>query len=92
MTTSLKRNLKLGESLVRGKNPHERQKVEESFKAAPSLLRALADRLEINLESKVKDSEGIKQYLNTNWTLYQADNRGYRRALRDVLNMFVEYK
>ena len=92
MTESLKRNLKLGESLVRVKNPHDRKKIEDSFKAAPSFLRALADRLEINLESKVKDSEGLQQYLNTNWTLYQADNRGYRRALRDVLSMFVEYK
>lgn len=92
MTANLKRNLKLGEPLVRSKNPHDRLKVEESFKAAPAFLRALADRLEYNLESKVKDAEGIQQYLNTNWTLYQADNRGYRRALRDVLNMFVEYK
>ena len=92
MTESLKRNLKLGESLVRGTNPHERRKIEDSFKAAPAFLRALAGRLEHNLEVKVKDAEGIQQYLNTNWTLYQADNRGYRRALRDVLSMFVEYK
>lgn len=88
----LKRELKLGESLVRGKNPHERQKIESSYKAASTLLRVMADRIEKNLDDKVKDAESIKQYMNFNWAEYQADNRGYRRALRDILNMFVEYK
>lgn len=92
MTSQLKRELKLSETLVRTKNPHDRRKIEESFKASPSFLRALADKIEKTLEDKVKDAEGIKHYLNTNWTLYQADNRGYRRAIRDVLNMFIEYK
>lgn len=87
-----KRELRLGESLVRGKHPHERQKIEVSFKAASTVLRALADRIEKNLEDKIKDSENLKQYMNFNWAEYQADNKGYRRALRDILNMFVEYK
>lgn len=56
------------------------------------MLRALADRIEKNLEDKIKDSENLKQYMNFNWAEYQADNKGYRRALRDILNMFVEYK
>ena len=87
-----KREFKLGESLVRGRNPHDRRKIEDSYKSAPSFLRAFADRLEKNLEDKVKDAEGLKQYLNFNWAEYQADNRGYRRALRDILNLFVEYR
>ena len=87
-----KRELKLGESLVRGKHPHERNRIEEAYRSAPSFLRALADRLEKNLDDKVKDAESLTQYLNFNWAEYQADNRGYRRALRDVLNLFTEYK
>ncbi len=92
MTNPLKRHLKLSETLVRGVHPHERSRIEEAFKASPTFLRAFADRLEKNLDDKIKDSESIKQYMNTNWTLYQADNKGYRRALRDILNMFIEYK
>lgn len=86
------RELRLGESVVRGKNPHDRKKIEDGFKSSPAFLRALADRLEKNLDDKIKDAESFKQYLNFNWAEYQADNRGYRRALRDVLNTFVEYK
>lgn len=86
------RNLKLSESITRGLTPHERSRVEESFKAAPTLLRAVADRLEKMLNSKLKDAESITSYLNFNWSEYQADNRGYRRAIRDVLNLFMEYK
>jgi len=92
MKSSQKRELKLAESLVRNKTPEQRTKIEESFKAAPSFLRALADRLEAKLEEKIKDSESSKHYLSPNWSEYQADNRGYRRSLREVLNLIVEYK
>lgn len=86
------RQLKLSDALTRGMTPHERVKVEDSFKASPAFLRALADRLEKNLEAKIKDAESIQQYLNFSWSEYQADNRGYRRAIRDILNLFIEYK
>lgn len=87
-----KRECKLADCLVRGTNPHERKKIEDSYKAAPTFIKVLADRLEKNLEDKITESESIKQYMNTNWAGYQADNRGYRRAIRDVLNLIVEYK
>jgi len=90
--TKSNRNLRLSDSLTRGLTPHERSRVEESFKAAPTLLRAVADRLEKMLDTKLKEAESPASYLNFNWSEYQADNRGYRRAIRDVLNLFMEYK
>lgn len=86
------RNFRLSEALLRGKEDSDKTKIEDAFKSSKALLRSLADRIEKNLEDKILDSESVKQYLNFNWAEYQADNRGYRRALRDVLNLFVEYK
>lgn len=90
--TKKNRNLRLNDALTRGMTPHERVKVEDSFKASPTFLRSLADRLEKTLDSKIKESESFSQYLNFNWSETQADNRGYRRAVRDIMNLFIEYK
>jgi hypothetical protein len=90
MTMFQKKNLRLAESLLRGKPDTEKENIEESFKASPAFVKALVDRLEFNLDEKVKDSESTKHYLDKDWALYQADSMGYRRALREVLNLFTD--
>ena len=85
-----KKNLRLAESLLRSKSETEKQNIEESFKASPAFLKALVERLEANLEEKVKDSESTRHYVDKDWAMFQSDNMGYRRALRDVLNLFTD--
>lgn len=89
---SSSRKVRLNDAVTRGLASTERSRVEESFKASPTFLRTLADKLEKTLDTKIKDAESFSQYLNPNWAQVQADNRGYRRAVRDILNLFIEYK
>jgi len=92
MMNRLKRSLRFDSRLVRGRKEEEKKRIEESFNAAPTYLKALADRLESKVEESVMNAESMNQYLAPNWALRQSDSRGYRRALREVLSTFTEYK
>jgi len=83
-------DLKFHAALVADKNPHDTRVVEDSFKMGKDYLKCLVSKLHKMLDSKIKESEGINQYLNLNWSQYQADNRGYRRAVRDILSLIEE--
>lgn len=87
-----KRDLRLHDSLTRGASEEEKKLIENSFKASTTFLRALGDRLDKVLDDKIRESESVASYLTLNWSESQADNRGYRRAIRDVLNLFNERK
>ena len=52
----------------------------------------MSDKLDAMLDSKIKESESSFKYDEGNWNLRQADMYGYRRAIRDVLNLFVDNK
>lgn len=39
------------------------------------------------VESSIKEAESKDKYSTPNWEYYQSDNLGYRRALREVLNL-----
>ena len=52
----------------------------------------MSDKLTSMLEDKIKESESNLKYDGDNWSLRQADMHGYRRAIRDVLNLFVDNK
>lgn len=84
------KKLQLGDSLVRGRAQQDRSNIEESFKSATSFLKVFVTKLDTKLEEKIRDAESIRHYLTPNWSLTQADNRGYRRALRDVMSMLIE--
>ncbi len=82
--------LKFHSALVADKNPHETRAIEAAFKMGEDYLQCLVNKLNKMLDTKIKESEGINQYLNMNWAQYQADNRGYRRAVRDILSLIEE--
>jgi len=84
------RQLALNDKLVAGLNEDKANNVRESFTASRSFLTSLADELEKKIENKIKESESSSNYEKNSWSQYQADNFGYRRALRDVLNLFVD--
>jgi len=66
--------------------------VEEGFKASRSFLDAIVDRLEHKLDEKIRDSESFYQLKENNWELAQSYNYGYRQALRDFIEYFVDNK
>lgn len=88
----MSKELRLAEPLLRGKAPSDIEKIKDSYKAAPAYLKALSARIEKILDDAVTSSESLKQYSSPDWALYQADNRGYRRALREVLALMIHNK
>jgi len=84
--------LKLNASLLRNKSDEQKERLKESFTAAKTLLNTLADKLEDKLEDAVTEAESKSNYADKDWPLFQADNFGYRRALRDILKLYTENK
>lgn len=88
----MKRNYRLNSRLTKGLEENLKEHVGESFISAHGFLNVLADRLEEKIEEKVKANEAAAAYEKESWALYQADSMGYRRALREVINLFVDNK
>jgi hypothetical protein len=56
-------------------------------------VRSLIKRVvEKRLSRSILESETQSSYDSPNWALLQADNRGYRRALREVANIIYKDK
>lgn len=79
-------------------NPIERllkddqvESVKEDLKFARRFLNALTYRVQKELDDTIKDNESTVHYENPNWTYLQAEQLGYRRALRKVLE-FIDPK
>ena len=88
----MKKNYRLHSSLFRGLDDNKKEVLEDGFKSSRSFLNAMSDKLDAMLDSKIKESESTLKYDEDNWSLRQADMYGYRRAIRDVLNLFVDNK
>lgn len=88
----MNKNYRLHNSLLRGLDSNKKEALEDGFKSSRSFLNTLSDKLDSMLDSKIKESESALKYDEDNWSLRQADMYGYRRAIRDVLNLFVDNK
>lgn len=87
-----KRDYRLHDSLLRGLKETRKSEVEDGFKASRSFLDAIVDKLEKDLNTRIKEGESLLNYKNNNWELLQAHNYGYREALRYFINYFVDNK
>lgn len=72
--------------------PEKKELVEDGFKSSRSFLDAIVDRLEKTLDEKIRECENRLDLTNTNWELQQSYSYGYRSALRDFINYFVDNK
>lgn len=86
------KSYQLPQQVLRGLSKEKIERVEESFEASRTFLNQYLDHIEKKIETEVKSSESKINYKDQDWALYQADSVGYRRALRDTLNMFKEIK
>lgn len=83
---------RLHDTLTRGKSEEKIEILEDSFQASTSFLKELKALLESRIENKIKESENSTNYETPSWSEYQADSIGYRRAIREILNLFVDNK
>lgn len=70
-------------SITKGLSTAEKQKVLLSFKSNRLFLTQLQSLLEAKLEPSTKED----QYDKASWPYYAADQIGYRRAIKEVLNL-----
>lgn len=77
----------LNSFLIKNLDKKEIEELGKNKESARKFLKRLKECIEERIEDKVKASENELKYSDANWMLYQADNRGYRRALRDIINI-----
>lgn len=58
--------------------------IADLFENSNRVRRMIREAIYKKLNRSVRDAESSSAYESPNWALVQADNRGYRRALREV--------
>jgi hypothetical protein len=61
-----------------------------NYKESLVLRRRLAKILEDKADASVKTSRSKLLYDNPNWALLQADQRGYERAMAEIIELISE--
>ncbi|MNR42363.1 hypothetical protein D3C85_1608710 [compost metagenome] len=61
-----------------------------NYKESLVLRRRLIKLLEDRADASVKNSRSKLLYENPNWALLQADQRGYERALTEIIELISE--
>ncbi|MNF24045.1 hypothetical protein D3C84_46330 [compost metagenome] len=64
--------------------------VRVNYKESLVLRRRLAKILEDKSDASVKTSRSKLLYDNPNWALLQADQRGYERAMAEIIELISE--
>ncbi|MNX92200.1 hypothetical protein D3C86_1243300 [compost metagenome] len=64
--------------------------VRRNYKESLVLRRRLAKILHDKADTSVKDSRSKLLYENPNWALLQADQRGYERAMAEIIALISE--
>lgn len=64
--------------------------IKSNFKASLLTRKRLATLLRDKVESADKQARSKLTYDNPNWSLLQADERGYQRALYEVIDLILE--
>lgn len=86
MTSLTKHKFELTDPLGRLTEPDKEQEIKDEMGHARRFLNLLAQRLEKDLEDMVKESENLLDYDKANWQYMQAENLGYRKALRKAIS------
>ena len=86
MKTENKYKFELTPALSKYVDAEKEEDISAEVGHARRYLNLLVAKLEDELEHCTKQSESIVNYDSPNWQYLQADNLGYRRALRDIIN------
>lgn len=78
------------QSWIQGLDEQLVKDVSGDFKSSLITRKRLAAMLEKKLQEKENGSLNPEDYDINNWALKQADYIGYKRALRDVINLILE--
>lgn len=73
-----------------GLSKQDATEIKANFKEALVLRRRLVRLLEGDIDSSIKQSRSKLLYENPNWALLQADQRGYERALAEIIALIDE--
>lgn len=77
----------LNSYFTKGLKADEKKTLEAQKRTAEPFLKHLRKVLEDRINDKLLSSENEAKYEDPNWTLWQADSLGYRRALRELLKV-----
>lgn len=74
-------------SWTKGLNKQDATELRADYAAAAVLRRRLTRLLEESIDDSVRVSRSKLLYENPNWALLQADQRGYERALAEIISL-----
>ncbi|SPF82149.1 Phage protein [Pseudomonas phage GP100] len=74
-------------SWTKGLSKQEAAELKADYIAAATLRRRLKRLLEDDIDLSQKTSRSKLLYDNPNWALLQADQRGYERALSEIISL-----
>lgn len=77
-------------SWTSGLNKELATDVRINFKEALVIRRRLVKMLNDKIDASAKEGRSKVLYDNPNWALLQADQRGYERAISDIINLIDE--
>jgi hypothetical protein len=77
-------------SLTKNLEKAEATEIEGQFIAALHLRKLIVSHLQEKIENRRATSCKEGKYDSPGWSYQQADNIGYERALRDVINLLTE--
>lgn len=74
-------------SWTAGANPEEKKIIEGEFKGSAAFRKMLTERLDKDIQSRLRTGRSEELYDSPNWGLRQADVNGYLRALEHVISL-----
>ena len=74
-------------SISKGLDPMLKDEVAKSFNSSIVIRRRLVEVLKDKSNSEDRKSVMENSYDNPNWALKQADSRGYRRAIDELISL-----
>lgn len=78
------------QSWTKGITKENAVELRQNFKEALVMRRRLVSLLKDKVETSDANSRSKLLYDNPNWALLQADQRGYERALEEVIELIFE--
>lgn len=73
-----------------GLDEQQKKDVRGDFKSSLIVRKRLAKMLEDKINSNLVASYDKETYNTANWAYMMADSVGYRRAMKDVINLILE--
>jgi hypothetical protein len=87
MRNSNQKTFKAPSKILIGNATEKQLLIEESYNYSKAFRDSLIERLSKDVIKSQDDADNKTNYLNPNWQLEQADHCGYRRALKEIIEL-----